>query len=326
MRSMRLAAPLLALLLCSCTVRMRQRHQPEAFKNASLGISVSLIAPIAILRLEPTVVYFAKIDEQNGLLQPRVIASDYSRGGLFYALDVPPGTYAAVGAQIGKANDAAFTVYFSTGLMARTITTVGDRELAFMGDFWVYMIPGLLGFDEAREHYARLITRPQAKPSLLKTLLGGDYYRGILMNYWNDEAKRAAFFRFTKEDASRREASDPGVRVAERLFWTGAEGNLGLEIKARFKSQAVLEGVLRPDMFVGSFRDKKSAAGERDWTLREILVSVNLNAAETAAVWRVSGPRPLIEVYAKALAYAPKKYPIFQDIDIREVRFRATAE
>jgi len=326
MRVLRLAAPLLALLLCSCTVRMRQRGQPEAFKNASLGISVSLIAPIAILRLEPTVVYFAKVDGENGLFQPRVIPSDYSSGGLFYALDVPPGTYVAVGAQVGKASDASFTVYFSTGLIARTLTTVGGRELAFMGDYWVYMVPGLLGFDEAHEHYAHLITRPQAKPGLLKTLIGGDYYRGILMNYWNDDVKRAAFFRFTKEDATRREASDPGVRVAQRLFWTGSEGNLGLEIKARFKSRAVLEGVLRPDMFVGSFRDNDPAAGARDWTLREILVSVNLNAAETAAVWRVSGPRPLIEVYAKALAYAPKKYPIIQDVDIREVKFRASAE
>lgn len=284
-----------------------------------------MISPLGILRLEPSVVYFAKIDDENGLFQPRLIPSDYSKDGHFYALNVVPGTYAAVGAQIVQNNAPGFTIYFSTGIMERSKTTVGGRELAFMGDFWVYMLPGLWGADAAQHHYAGLISPPRLKPGLILSLIRGTYYRGLLLRSRNDDAARDEFLRFAKEDLDRRDTAIPGVRVADRFFWTGPEGNLGLEIKARFQSQAMLERVLSPDMVIGSFNDKDSST-LRDWPLREILVAVNLNTAETAAVWRVSGPRPLITAYADGLARAAKKYPIVQDVEVREVKFRATAD
>ncbi|MBI2387902.1 MAG: hypothetical protein HYV14_18095 [Elusimicrobia bacterium] len=320
-----LAAAVLAHALCACSPRARLKVPPQSFDSANLGISVSLIAPIGILRLEPSVVYFAKVDDENGLFQPRLIPSDRSKDGHFYALNVVPGTYVAVGAQIVQDKAPGFTIYFSTGIMERTKTTVGGRELAFMGDFWVYMLPGLWGADAAQHHYAGLIAPPRLKPGLILSLIRGTYYRGILMRSRNDGAARDEFFRFAKEDLDRHDAAVPGVRVADRFFWTGPEGNLGLEIKARFQSQAMLERVLRPDMVIGSYKDKDSSKF-RDWPLRDVLVSVNLNAAETAAVWRVSGPRPLIAAYAEGLARVSKKYPIMQDVDVHEVKFRATAE
>lgn len=286
-------------------------------------MSVSLTTPIAIVELKPSVVYFAKVDEENGLIQPSIIASDYSSGGAYYATNVQPGTYVAVGAQVAQV--VGFTVYFSTGIMERTKTRVGRRELAFMGDYWVYMIPGLWGADAAQKHYASLITPMRTGPGVLNSLIGDTYYRGVLMRGRNDEKARDAFFRFAKEDLDRREAAIPGVPVAERFYWTGPDGNLGLEIMARFQSQAWLERATRPDMVIGSFRDRNPPHDFRDWTLREILVSMNLNAAEIAAVWRVSGPEPLITAYAEGLVRLSRKNPIVQDVSYKAVKFRPAA-
>lgn len=302
------------------------KPQSWVLNNSTLGVSVSLTTPIAIVELRPSVVYFAKVDDGNGLFQPRVFASDYSSGGAYYATDVQPGTYVAVGAQVSPDQKGiGFTIYFSTGIMERTKTTVGDRELAFMGDFWVYMIPGLWGADSAQKHYASLITPTRSRPGVLNSLIGDTYYRGVLMRGRNDKKARAAFLRFAKEDLDRREASVPGVPVAERFFWTGPGGNRGLEIKARFQSQAWLERVMSPDMVIGAFRDKNPPHEFRDWTLREILVSMNLNAAEIAAVWRVSGPEPLITAYAEGLLRLSKTNPLVQDVSYHSVNFKPAA-
>lgn len=323
---MRTAAPLLALLLCACSARPSLRNQPKVFNSANLGLSVVLTSPIAIVSLEPDVVYFAKIDDENGLLQPRVFASDHRSGGLYYASNVQPGTYAAVGAQIDHGEGVGFTIYFSSALIDRTKTTVGGRELAFMGDYWIFMFPGLWGADAAQKHYASLITPARSKPGVLNYFIGDTGYRGVLMRARKDERARDAFMRFAKDDLDRREAAIPGVRVAERFFWTGPDGNLGLEIKARFQSRRWLERTMRPDMVIGSFKDKNPPHEVRDWTLREILVSVNMNTEEVAAVWRVSGPRPLIAAYAEALVGLARKYPLVQDVNYRVVNFRAGAD
>lgn len=323
---MRLAAPALALALCACTAPIRQRIQPPSVNGSNLGISLSMVAPIGIITLKPTVIYFAKVDMENGLFQPYVIPSNYSSGGLHYALDVQPGTYVAVGAQNVRDKNASFTIFFSSSLVERTITTVGDQELAYMGDHWTYMIPGLWGADAAQNHYSRLIAPPRLNAGLLQTLIGDTYYRGVMMRSRNDDEMRDAFFRQAKVDLKGSATAIPVVRVAERFFWIGPEGNLGLEIKARFKSQAILEKMLDPNMPVGSFKGKNSASGSLDWTLRDILVSVNFNSAKTAAVWRVSGPRPLIADYAQILAHGAKKYSILQDVSYHEVRYTATAD
>lgn len=314
------------LLLAGCGGRPRLKPQSWVLNQPTLGITVSLNTPIPILEMTPSVVYFAKVDGESGLLQPRVVASDYSSGGTYYATNVQPGTYVAVGAQVSpEKKGVGFTIYFSTGIMERTRTTVGGRELAFMGDYWVYMIPGLWGADAGQKHYASVITPMRSTPGMLRSLIGDTYYRGVLMRGRNDGKARDAFLRFAKEDLDRREASVPGVPVAERFFWTGPDGNLGLEIMARFESQAWLERATRPDMVIGSFRDKNPPHAVRDWTLREILVSMNLNAAEIAAVWRVSGPEPLIAAYAEALLGLSKKNPIVQDVSYRSVNFKPAA-
>lgn len=313
--------------------RVRPRAQPPKVDGSNLGISVSMVAPIAIIRLEPSIVYFAKVDVEHGLFQPQVIPSNYSSHGVYYALNVEPGSYVAVGAHIGPHPEVGFTVYFSSSLVERTLTTVGDQELVYMGDHWVYMIPGLWGADAAQNHYLGVIGSPRMKPSLLKLMTGisivGDAnlpdYRGVMMLSRNDEAKRDEFFRVAKKDLKERHAALPVVPVANRFFWSGPEGNQGLEIKARFKSQSMLERVLRPDMVIGSYKDKNSSKA-RDWTLREILVSVNLNAAEVAAVWRVSGPKPLIVEYAAGLSSFSKKYPHVQDVTYNDVKFEAAKE
>lgn len=293
-----------------------------------LGISVDLFSPVPLEgSIVPTVVYFAKVDDEQGLFQPRVVESDYSSGGLYYASNVQPGTYVAIGAQVSPRKDVGvgFTIYFSTGIMERTRTTVGHRELAFMGNYWVYMFPGLWGADAAQKHYAALITPTHSK-GLLSGLIGDTYYRGVLLRSRKDDKSKEHFLRYAQKDLDVLEAAVPGVRVAERFYWTGPDGNLGLEIQARFQSQDWLDSMLRADRVIGRFEDKNPPHALRDWTFREILVSVNLNAAETAAIWRVSGPGPLIAAYAEGLVRLSKKYPLVRDISYRAVKFRPAAK
>lgn len=321
---LRPAALILALLLGACSGRPPLREQSTDFHSANLGLAVVLSSPIPLMNLAPTVIYFAKIDPENGLLQPDVIASNVRSRELYYATNVQPGTYAAVGAQVTD-KGVGFTIYFSSDVVARTKTTVGGRELAFMGEYWLYMIPGLWGGDAVQKHYASVIT-PVRSWSALNFFFGDLGYRGVLLRSRKDEKARGEFMRFAKEDMDRHEAALPGVRVADRFFWTGPDGNLGLELRASFESRKWLERVMRPDTVIGSFKDKNPPHDYRDWTLREILVSVNLNTADAAAVWRVSGPRPLITAYAEALTGASRKSPLIKDVSYKVVNFRAAAE
>ena len=80
--------------------------------------------------------------------------------------------------------------------------------------------------------------------------------------------------------------------VADEYYWAGPEGNVGLAITGKFTSLEAMAQILDLTAKVGRFRDRTSSFKTKDWVLRDVLISVNLNANGFVATWRVCGPKP----------------------------------
>lgn len=109
-------------------------------------------------------------------------------------------------------------------------------------------------------------------------------------------------------------AQEEALVVADQLYWVGPEGNLALDITAKFNSSAALLKHLDLKAPVGSFQGK-------DWTLRQIVVAMDFNANGEVASWLISGPKPLVEGYFKALQASGDTY----DLGRHEVNVAPTA-
>ncbi len=108
------------------------------------------------------------------------------------------------------------------------------------------------------------------------------------------------------------------VVVADKYYWPGSEGNLGLQITGKFISlekEAASFDLLQE---VGQFRG-------RQWKLGDILVSVNFNANGNVATWKVSGPKPLITEYIDGLRKRYEDKSLFADFSFTYVNFKPTA-
>ena len=311
-------APALALLLFGACLHPRPvKPLAQTVSGPSLGVRVKLFAPIPIFMIPPRTVYFALIDPDFGNLQGPVIASNYSSGDRYYALDVEPGTYVAVAAHYTNGQSEGYTTYFSSAIVVKSLTAVGPSGLAYLGDYSVYMKPGLRGADAVQAHYAKVLHRKPGAPIVLR-LLSGNFsinYRGAALTASNDAKSRDTFLEKAERDLSRRDEITPSPVVARKFYWSGAEGNMGLEIAGKFFSEANLRRALAGEREVGRF-------GGRPWILREILVSTDLNADDSAAVWTVSGPKPLIAAYAQSLRRGERDRTLFQTLGFTTVKFK----
>jgi hypothetical protein len=91
--------------------------------------------------------------------------------------------------------------------------------------------------------------------------------------------------------------------VADQLYWAGPEGNLALDITAKFNDARAMLKHLDLEAPVGRF-------GDKDWTLRQIIVAADFNANGEVASWLISGPKPLVEGYLKALQSSGDTYDL----------------
>ena len=112
------------------------------------------------------------------------------------------------------------------------------------------------------------------------------------------------------------------VLVADTYYWTGTEGNLGLEITGKFQSEQKLLETLNLSTEVGSFKGRKYPFNEKLWHLRDILVSVDFNATGSVATWQVSGPEPLVLLYLENLKKQYEAKSVFYDFGYKLVDFR----
>lgn len=108
-----------------------------------------------------------------------------------------------------------------------------------------------------------------------------------------------------------------GVVVADKYYWPGPEGNLGLKITGKFISLEKEAATFDLLQEIGQFRG-------RQWKLADILVAVDLNANGNVATWQVSGPRPLITEYLDRLRKQYEDRSLFYDFGFTYVNFKPT--
>lgn len=167
--------------------------QPQA---SAIAIDLTLKAPIGVFNNKPAQVYFAKIDNQDGLLQQQVIRSNFVKDGRAYLLNVRPGTYVAVGdfflppMQVSK---GTYTTYFSKELVEQTKVTVLENDFVFMGSYVVGDSVGLDGADEVQAHYKNILAPGETTGLLGMSFSGAVHYRGTLRERKVDEQTRAEF-------------------------------------------------------------------------------------------------------------------------------------
>lgn len=109
--------------------------------------------------------------------------------------------------------------------------------------------------------------------------------------------------------------------LAGGYFWPGEEGTNVVRLMGTFVSEEVLISSLRLDSEIGEFLVRPQSADEKVWTLRDVLVSVDLNVGGSSAVWVVAGPRPLIADYVERLNKAFADRSLFIDFGTRELSF-----
>ena len=137
----------------------------------------------------------------------------------------------------------------------------------------------------------------------------------------------AAFLFLTAAHAQQAKSSENKVAytVADQYYWTGAEGNLGIEFNGKFQSEQKLTGTLNLLKEVGTFKAKKYPFGPRRWNLRDILISSDLNGNGNVATWRVSGPKPLLLSYLEDLKRGYEDKTVFYDFSYTILDFKPPA-
>jgi len=127
------------------------------------------------------------------------------------------------------------------------------------------------------------------------------------------------------QQAGRREVKE-FVPISDKYYYTGAEGNLGIEIDGKFKSESALITTLALATEIGLFKDRHYPFEVRKWTLRDILVSVDFNGGGSVAKWKVSGPKPLLLSYLDGLTKKSADKSIFYDFGYRLINFKPSTD
>lgn len=85
-------------------------------------------------------------------------------------------------------------------------------------------------------------------------------------------------------------ATDDTTVVADHKYWGGDEGNAARRLFAKFDDGTKMGDVLNLNQPIMDF------SGLR-WVLGDIVICIDLNGNGHAALWDVSGPKPVIETY-----------------------------
>ena len=112
------------------------------------------------------------------------------------------------------------------------------------------------------------------------------------------------------------------VFISDQYYWSAPEGNLGIEVDGKFESDSALITTLALSTEIGVFKDRHYPFNVRKWTLRDILVSVDLNGGGSFAKWQVSGPKPLLLSYLDDLKKKNEDRSVFYDLSYRFINFK----
>jgi hypothetical protein len=177
--------------------------EPHQAGEAAIGIDLVLQAPAGGLRVPAEVVYFARMDAAGGTYGAPLLASSYSKDGRVYLLNVPPGTYVAVGAHISRGDRILLilrTTYFLPDLVARTKTQARADELAYMGSYVVDVsTPFFTNPDETTRRNLDLIGEQTPKDGSMMPPVRHHYY-GTELEARSDETARNLFAGKARDD------------------------------------------------------------------------------------------------------------------------------
>ena len=188
---------------CATTQPIPEISQP---KSAGLAIDVILKYPISVFSNKPDQIYFAKIDDQGGILQQQIIRSNYSKDSRFYLLNASPGTYVAVAAFFSQPGwspgmrSRGYTTYFPKELVEQSKVIVRENDLIFVGSYVVDTSVGLDGADDVQTHYKNVIAPGEATSMLAMAFGGSVHWRGTLREREIDDQTRNEFLQKAKED------------------------------------------------------------------------------------------------------------------------------
>ena len=107
------------------------------------------------------------------------------------------------------------------------------------------------------------------------------------------------------------EDEPPTLSVGDE-FWAG-EATIAFELSARFLSREARALSLDPAQPVGR-------TAVREWTLADILVSVDYRGGATRATWRVAGPVEVIGPYVEGMRAGEAEHDALQELGLLPLR------
>ena len=114
--------------------------------------------------------------------------------------------------------------------------------------------------------------------------------------------------------------------VADPYYWTWSEGNLGIQIWGNFQSEMQLIRTLDLSRGIGLFKSKSYPFQPTSWKLRDILLSVDFNGSGYVAIWRVSGPKPLLMKYLENLRRGSEDKSVFYTLSYKFIDLRPSSD
>jgi len=188
-------------LACATMPIPPARESPEL---SVIGIAVSTIPPIGWWHNQATYVYFVRLDDADDHARYEPIRSNYTRGKYVYLFNAWPGRYAVLaagyetqsqGAPIGSSVGVGggvtvsasvtptyhntFTAYFPSTLIDKTAVTVGQGELAFMGEIVLDITDWEAADDDQLHYYGLLAPGHKDLNFLMKAFSGQRHDAGI---------------------------------------------------------------------------------------------------------------------------------------------------
>jgi len=151
-------------------------------QGAALVIDVRIKVPMGSGAPDPVQVFFAKIDNADGLMQQTIVRSNHVKDGRAYLLNARPGTYVAVASVFINPGLGArtYTTYFSRAAVECTKLAVGEGEVAAMGSCLLGTSTGFDRADDVQAHYKNVIAPGQATGVLAMGFGGPVHYLGSL--------------------------------------------------------------------------------------------------------------------------------------------------
>lgn len=192
------AVLLVGVLLAEPVSAKRLPLPPPNPERGSIGITIRSLAPIKIFRSSAAQVFFVRVEEGvDPFDADAFLPSNYAKGRQVFLLNVRPGRYLAVAADLRAAPGSGLDMkaFFSEKLIPLTEVTVAAGEVVFAGDFLVATHLDMKDADRAQTHYYGLISPEMAGRTYMGRAFSGEgAYRAELESAAKDSGTEREFW------------------------------------------------------------------------------------------------------------------------------------